>query len=177
MTTQYNSKTAAEQKVYKSHLGGTFSGSRENLVAVLNPHVANWLKIKTGTTKKALERLKELKCYNPHCPDRSGDTSFDTAHPIDKSRPEVIREAIAALHPIGEDDTTMLIKDCNIAAVLAKVKEIHLEMPITFLCNACNHNHANLSLEGIVSKKLTEWIPKKSKSSKSEVRADGPKRA
>lgn len=171
MKKPYVSIAAAQKKLYKSHLGGTFSGPRENLVAVLDPHVANWLKSKTGTTKKALKRLKELKCYNPHCSDRSNDRSFDTAHPVDKSRPETIREALAALHPVEEDDKTMILKDCDIAAVLAKVKEIHLEMPLTFLCNACNKNHLNLPVEGIVSKKLSDWIDQKSKSPKSKKRA------
>ena len=161
----------AKKKLYKSHLGGTFSGPRENLVAILNPHVANWLKSKTATAKRALKRLNELKCYNPHCSDRSADKSFDTAHPIDKSRPETIREAIAALHPVEEDDTTMILKDCDIADVLAKVKEIHLEMPLTFLCNACNKNHLNLPVEGIVSKKLSDWTPQTSKSPKSKNHA------
>lgn len=96
MKRPYASIAAAEQKLYRSHLGGTFSGPRENLVGVLDPHVAKWLKSKTWTIKKALKRLKELKCYNPQCPDRSDDRSFDTAHPIDKSRPETIREVIAA---------------------------------------------------------------------------------
>ena len=49
------SKSATgKEKVAKSHLGGAFTGPRETLVDILNPHVANWLKGKTKGLKTAV---------------------------------------------------------------------------------------------------------------------------
>ncbi|QNA87547.1 hypothetical protein G4G28_02040 [Massilia sp. Dwa41.01b] len=154
----------SETRQYINHLGGTFSGPRETLVAILNPHVANWLKAKTARTKQRLAALNLLKCYNPDCdiPDEQ-ITSFDTAHPVGRSRPQIIREAIDALNPVEAGDKDMGLKDCDIAAVLRKARELHLEMLITFLCNACNRNHHNLSIDKIPSKILSEWISESSK--------------
>lgn len=149
------------KRIYSSHLGGTFSGSRPTLVAILNPHVANWLKGKTASIKRKLARIDELRCYNPNCNVPSEKIkSFDTAHPVDKSRPQAIREAIDLLYPIGENNKDAEIGGCDIAAVFAKTKEIHLAIQITFLCNTCNKNHSSLSTDEIPSKMLSDWIPK-----------------
>jgi hypothetical protein len=158
------SGTGPAAKTYKSHLGGVFSGQRETLVAILDPHVANWVKNKTHGIKRNLDRIGELRCRNLNCKvPREQIGSLDTAHPVHKSRPEAILDAINALYPCENSDGANVLTNADIAAVLAKTKEIHLAMSITFLCSDCNKKHPTLSSEAIESKTIGEWAGKTSK--------------
>lgn len=157
------SGTRPATKTYKSHLGGFFSGQRETLVAILDPHVANWLKNTTYGIKKNLHRAGELRCRNRNCGVPHEEiSSFDTAHPVDKSRPDAIREAINDLYPLENIHGEDILTNADIAAVLAKTKAIHLAMQITFLCSACNKKHPTLASEEIESKTISEWAGKRS---------------
>jgi hypothetical protein len=150
------SKSAiGKERVVRRNLGGTFTGPRETLVDILNPHVANWLKGKTGGLKTALAKARHLRCSHFTCETKPETlSSLDTAHPVLKDRPGVIRGALNELYPIAKGEEDLI--DCDIAAVLAKTKEIHVSLEYSFLCSPCNRNHANLTGE-ILSKTIDEW--------------------
>lgn len=146
-----------DERIVRRNLGGTFTGPRQTLVDILNPHVANWLQAKTKTLKKGLAAAGELKCYHAGCgTDHATLSSFDTAHPILSDRPVVIRKAIDELYPIISGDDESDVKDCDIKEVFARTRLLHEQLDLTFLCSPCNMNHVNLT-GTIVAKNIEAW--------------------
>lgn len=143
-----------EKKIVRSHLGGWFTGSAETLMDILNPHVTNWLKNRTGKLKKRLNDAGELRCG--HCACAASEAQLDTAHPLKNDRPSVIRAAIAETCAIEDSVNGQVVRHGDIAAALARAKENHEKLPFSFLCNPCNRRHSAIATP-VESKTMSEW--------------------
>ena len=130
-------------------LGGQFIGDKKILVAILNPHVANWFMTKTRRLRRLRRVNEKYICSNAKC--TQGTIShLEAAHPIGKERPLIIKDAIDALYPNGTNSY-------DIKMVLDKTKSIHENLLFAFLCRPCHQKHGDNSNEIIESKTLAEW--------------------
>ena len=154
MSSPNRASSKLEKTIARSHLGGRFTGSAETLMDILNPHVTNWLKNRTGNLKRRLTAAEVLVCGHSACITSKGP--LDTAHPPDNDRPNVIRAAIAETCAVEDSINGKVVQDCDIAAVLVRAKENHEKLLFSFLCNPCNKRHSSIATP-IVSKTISEW--------------------
>lgn len=140
------------EKSFKNTLGGIFMGDEDVLVAILDPHVANWLVRKTKPLKKKIKVEGKYICSNTKCVHEKDKEimHLESAHPLNKERPLIIKEAIKELYPNKS-------KEYDIAKVLAKVKDTHESLHFAFLCRPCHNMHSMISADQINSKTFKEW--------------------
>lgn len=138
-----------EKRVFKSHLGGVYTGDADHLTDILNPHVANWLKNEATGFKAKIG----AKCstHEGKCLSAIAGTEYkylDTAHPTKQSRPTVIRDVAK--------EFLLENKSCKIDEVFQEVKARHEQLKFALLCRTCHIKQK--ALKGAYEQKtLAEW--------------------